>query len=296
MKALSFRQPWAELILQGRKTIDLRSYQTNHRGALAIHVPKKVDSIACHQYNLSPDSLPTGGIVGVVELCDITRLTETEYLAHQSEHLSARSFQDPMYGWVLAAPHRLPKIVPARGRMSLFNVNLPPDTPKIVALPSPSVAGKQPFELRVRPQPVANGTTGVSYALTLRQRVVEPPEAAAATGNPPNPLTHVVTLSGDSLKAVADHVLDALRQAGYRVTDLSANRTEPFYLPEAVGVRLGLVFLAVKPLRKFTRVEAISHGIRRMPPEEAYYWYSKCTATGIADRAQKALRVLLAAE
>ena len=59
---------------------------------------------------------------------------------------------------------------------------------------------------------------------------------------------------------------------------------------------MGLVFVAVKPLGKLRRVEAISHGIRQMPLEEVYYWYSKCTAADTADRAQKALRVLLAAE
>jgi hypothetical protein len=34
MKALSFRQPWAELVLQGRKTMDLRTYTTHYRGPL----------------------------------------------------------------------------------------------------------------------------------------------------------------------------------------------------------------------------------------------------------------------
>ena len=58
-------------------------------------------------------------------------------------------------------------------------------------------------------------------------------------------------------------------------------------------MRLGLVMLAVKPLSKASRIEAISHGIRTMPPEEAYYWYSKCTARDASERAQKALRVLL---
>jgi hypothetical protein len=105
-----------------------------------------------------------------------------------------------------------------------------------------------------------------------------------------------VTLGGDTLRAVSDHVLDALREAGYKATDLSPVRRAPFRLPEAVGVRLGLVFLAVKPLNRLDRIEAISHGIRQMTLEELYYWYSKCTATDTAGQAQKALRLLLAAK
>ena len=36
MKALSIRQPWAELILQGRKTIELRTWKTCYRGLLPL--------------------------------------------------------------------------------------------------------------------------------------------------------------------------------------------------------------------------------------------------------------------
>ena len=103
-------------------------------------------------------------------------------------------------------------------------------------------------------------------------------------------------LGGDSLRAVADVVLEALRQNGYKPTDLSATRREPFHLDEQTGVRLGLVFLAVKRISKANRIEAISQGVRQMTAEELYYWYSKCTGGSAAERAQKALRVLLSDE
>ena len=67
-------------------------------------------------------------------------------------------------------------------------------------------------------------------------------------------------------------------------------------LSEKADVRLGLLFLAIKPITKMQRVEAISHGLRAMTNEEAYYWYSKCTTSPTADHAQKTLRVLLAGE
>lgn len=45
MKALSIRQPWASLVAEGHKTIELRSWEPwkGYRGPLAIHVSKKVD-------------------------------------------------------------------------------------------------------------------------------------------------------------------------------------------------------------------------------------------------------------
>jgi hypothetical protein len=36
MKAISIKQPWAQLIARGEKTIELRTWATNHRGPLLI--------------------------------------------------------------------------------------------------------------------------------------------------------------------------------------------------------------------------------------------------------------------
>jgi hypothetical protein len=321
MKALSFRQPWAELILQGRKTLDLRTYPTHYRGPLAIHASQTVEREACAQHGLDPGQLPTGGVVGMVALVDVIPLTKADYEERRAEHLTGRSFREGMYGWVMSDPQRLPEPVPAQGRMSLFNVDLDlgPDRPPQAEEPSLAPGDTQhatrltpglwatdhalptddhPFKLLVKPV-VGGDESGAAtdYVLTLRQRVVHPPQAQQSFyGRPPATMTHIVTLGGDSLRAISDHVLDALREAGYKATDLSPARRDPFHLPEAVGVRLGLVFLAVKPLSKLDRIEAISHGIRHMTLEELYYWYSKCTASDTAERAQKALRVLLAAE
>ncbi len=334
MKALSFRQPWAELILQGRKTLDLRTYPTHYRGPLAIHASKTVEREACLEHGLEPDKLATGGIVGVAALVDVVPLTQADYDNRRTEHLAGRSFREGMHGWVLRDPQRLPELIPARGRMSLFNVSLTsaqlglpeeaqvsqvvspgnkveaqpstkhkaqstkaPPPAAYSLLPTPSATTDTPFELLVKTGANSRPTGTTDYTLTLRQRVVHPPEAQQSFyDRHPATMTPIVTLGGDSLRAVSDHVLDALREAGYKATDLSPNRRAPFYLPEAAGVRLGLVFLAVRPLSKLDRIEAISHGIRQMTLEEIYYWYSKCTATDTAERAQKALRVLLAAE
>jgi len=43
-------------------------------------------------------------------------------------------------------------------------------------------------------------------------------------------------------------------------------------------------------------IEAIGQGIQMMSDEEAYYWFSKCSAGANVTRAQKALRILLTDE
>ncbi len=136
------------------------------------------------------------------------------------------------------------------------------------------------FLLRVVPE----GDAG--YSLDLCQSGNRP-EAEPAS---------LVRLKGDPLKAIIDQVLGALRKAGYKATDLGRGRRDPFRLDEPGAVRLGVLFLAVKPLRKVTRMQAISEQVARMEPEELYYWFSKMTARTGADRARRALRVLIAQE
>lgn len=43
MKALSIRQPWASMIIQGYKPVENRSWKAKHRGPLLIHAAKKYD-------------------------------------------------------------------------------------------------------------------------------------------------------------------------------------------------------------------------------------------------------------
>ena len=180
------------------------------------------------------------------------------------------------------------------GRMSLFHV---PDEVVLGVAPATgldidsetesSYNVEKPFELRVVPK-------AQTYGLALYQW----PLAANGNGAQPAPKRpqRLVELAGDPLRAVADHVLDALRRAGYKTTDLSRERRRPFLLDEERGLRLGLLFLTVRLLTKMNRIEAISGGLRTMPSEEAYYWFSKCTARVTAVNAQRALRILLAGE
>jgi hypothetical protein len=144
----------------------------------------------------------------------------------------------------------------------------------------------QPFELRV----VANEDR--DYGLALFQRPLSGRRRHSDNGK----WRMVVQVSGAPLQSVMDQVLATIKQAGYRPSDLSGSRRVPFSLDEQLGVRLGLLFLAVKPLRKVTRMGEISEHVRAMTEEEAYYWFSKVTEQHIGRRCQKALRVMLSRE
>lgn len=137
------------------------------------------------------------------------------------------------------------------------------------------------FELRVEPE----GKRGRRLALWQRQRA----NGRAA------PARRLVALGGAPLQVGLGQVLEALRREGYRPSALHAGQ-EPLALSEEAGVRLGLLFLALRPLSKVSRMERVAAGLRAMPGEEAYYWFSKCASARDGRRAQRALRILLADE
>ena len=79
-KAISIRQPWAWLIVNGHKDIENRSWKTNFRGPLLIHAAKGmtkdeyIGALVMAEENgvVVPDfkDLELGGIVGHAVLID----------------------------------------------------------------------------------------------------------------------------------------------------------------------------------------------------------------------------------
>lgn len=134
---------------------------------------------------------------------------------------------------------------------------------------------RRQFSLHVLPRPDG------SYGVELREQV---------NGGPPEGRA-VVRAWGPPLYAAMDQVLEALRRSGHRPSDLHRGRKAPLELKEAWGVRVGLLLLALKPLRNSSRMEEVAAAVREMPDEEAYYWFAKAAGS---TRAQRALRVLAA--
>ncbi len=71
--ALGIRQPWAELILRGVKTIEVRSTDTQVRGRIYLYASKLVSELpaaakAAEEHELDLEKLPRGLVVGSAEL------------------------------------------------------------------------------------------------------------------------------------------------------------------------------------------------------------------------------------
>jgi hypothetical protein len=111
VRALSVRQPWATLIVDGVKTVENRTWDTTHRGPLAIHAARTPVELRARREPL--DHYVFGAVIGVVDLVDVVRDHPSEWAINGCYH------------WLLASPRRLRGgPVTVRGRLGLFPVEL----------------------------------------------------------------------------------------------------------------------------------------------------------------------------
>jgi len=116
MKVLSLKQPWAELILLGRKRIELRKWNTNFRGEFLIHASKVPDENGMKEFGFN--DLPCGFIVGKAELVDVKEYKSDEEFNKDKElHLAGSGWGN--FGFILKNPQRIEKI-PAKGSLGFW--------------------------------------------------------------------------------------------------------------------------------------------------------------------------------
>ena len=125
MKCLSVSQPFADLIVSGKKTIELRKWNTNFRGEFLIHSPLKVRKNDCERLKISKKFV-TGAIIGKVEIIDVKKYnSKSEVRADFKKHLASTNFFDRKFGFVLKNPKSFRIPIPYKGKLGFFDVKLP---------------------------------------------------------------------------------------------------------------------------------------------------------------------------
>jgi predicted transcriptional regulator len=104
MKALSIREPWAGLIIDGKKAIELRTWRTNYRGPVLVHRSGK-----------------NGGIVGTVKIVDIIEFESMDHFRslRDRHHAPDSFYQERLYGWILKNAKPV-EFIPCKGRLGLW--------------------------------------------------------------------------------------------------------------------------------------------------------------------------------
>lgn len=120
MKALSVRQPFVELILKKRKTVETRTWNTKFRGVFLIHASKTIDKKACNRFNIDPKTLVTGAIVGKACLVSTKEYTKDSWDKDKPNTQAYSDYTKPRFGFVLKNVERVaPK--PCKGKLGFFN-------------------------------------------------------------------------------------------------------------------------------------------------------------------------------
>jgi ASCH domain len=132
--ALSVRQPWAALIVAGRKTIEVRKWATAVRGRVFIHAARAADdrpeAWAAVTDDLRPLADLRGGVIGAADLtgCVLYRTT-AQFAADADRHGNDASWFEPplMYGFSFRGGAPVP-FVACRGSTRFFRVEIPEAT------------------------------------------------------------------------------------------------------------------------------------------------------------------------
>ena len=121
MKALCVRQPWALAIVDGVKTIEVRSWRTDYRGELLICASAAPENEFWSDENMTPPVvrlLHSGCILGSVRLVDVRPMVK----ADEYEGGAYCEYFDDAYAFVLEATgkrYRPDRII---GKLKLFDV------------------------------------------------------------------------------------------------------------------------------------------------------------------------------
>lgn len=124
MKALSVKNPWAALIVSGKKDIENRTWRTNYRGTIMIHCSQKRDPLGeqklwelatrgDYEKNSAAAYIPhwnkSGQIIGSVKIVDCVQ-------GHYSPWA-----EEGLWHWVLEDAKSFMISVPAKGKLGIWN-------------------------------------------------------------------------------------------------------------------------------------------------------------------------------
>jgi len=105
-KAISLKQPWANLVAGGKKGIETRKWSTKYRGDLVI----------CSSQ--SPKIEPFGKALCIVELYDIKPMTKVH------EKKACIKVYPGAYSWLLRNIRPINPPIPIKGRLGIYNLTL----------------------------------------------------------------------------------------------------------------------------------------------------------------------------
>ncbi len=110
-KAISLKQPWANLVASGKKSIETRKWSTKYRGDLVICSSQK------------PDIYPSGCAIAIVELYDVKPMEKKD------EKKACIKVYPRAHSWFLRNIREI-EPVKVKGSLGIYNLELEVRTAK----------------------------------------------------------------------------------------------------------------------------------------------------------------------
>ena len=123
MKVLTIKQPWANLIIDGYKKYEFRSWKTNYRGKILIHAGLKIETDIIERFKEYNLEYQKGVIIGEADLVDCI-LVDRKFkrrLRKINPIVYRQSNHDETYAWKLENIKKYNEVIYATGQLGLWN-------------------------------------------------------------------------------------------------------------------------------------------------------------------------------
>ena len=125
MKALTIKEPWATLIIEGYKKYEFRSWKTNYRGKILIHAGMTLEKEYSKKFNDYNLKYSKGCIIGEAEIVDCIlvyeeldkKLIKENKLVYANNHIYN-------YAWKLENVKKYDKPIYVKGKLGLWNYDI----------------------------------------------------------------------------------------------------------------------------------------------------------------------------
>lgn len=123
MKALTIKEPWATLIIDGYKKYEFRSWKTNYRGKILIHAGMSEEKDMLKKFKDYNLNCSKGMIIGEALLTDCILVTKEfeEELLKIDKTVYGRESHEMKYAWELENVIKYDKPILIKGKLGLWN-------------------------------------------------------------------------------------------------------------------------------------------------------------------------------
>ncbi len=123
MKVLTIKQPWAQLIVEGYKKYEFRSWKTKYRGKILIHAGMSLEKDMVSRFKDYNLEYTLGAIIGEATLEDCILVDEefNKKLREENPVVYGRSNHVETYAWKLSNVIKYKEPIYIKGKLGLWN-------------------------------------------------------------------------------------------------------------------------------------------------------------------------------